>query len=940
MPFSQIKTSLRVRLLLISVSLEIVMLSILVGNSLHSVGEQQQEYLHHLQARYQQLFSVGLSVAVFNHDLATINDALQQIYTGALTDSDLPYIRVFDSTGEELATIGYPRIVEQKNRIFSEFHTFDFYRDLILSRAELEIGVVPIGYVEYGLSIHPLNEARHEILQQHLLIAACAILSTIVLLGLLGRYLTRHFNSLQRATEAITRGAMPSQLPLQYHDEIGDLARAMQTMAERLNEQQQQLQRSSDELSVIANYSYSCELWFSEDLTLRWVNQASRRVLGYTPEELLKSDNFLLELTDAEYHDCLSSALQKALKRSQSRCEPFRIRHADGEYFWAALLCKSAYSESGNLVGIRASILDIEEQRNTEQQLSESMRLLANANKIQQNLLENAQGEQARLRSLLTSMSVGILFENTEHTVDYYNPAFVRIWSLNAEKMHIGIPTERIMQYSNSVLNMPEHASQRILSLLPGDDPAETLEIVTSDGRTINQMSYPVQDEEARYIGQIWMFEDITRQKQTAEQLLYMAERDHLTGLYNRRRFQDELDRMITIHGRTEQSFAMLFFDLDEFKYINDTFGHSAGDTVLVRISNEIQSQVRANEFFSRLGGDEFALLAPVDDTAQAQSLAERIVRTISGLPFRFDNKNIRMTTSVGVSIYPDHGNHAEAIVSRADSAMYAAKQRGKNTARVFDPSMTNIMATSSHLTWNERIINALDNDQFVLHFQAIKDIKTNAINHYELLIRMLDSEDHDKLIMPNQFIPVAEKTSKILLIDQWVIRKAIKLLEQNPRIPGLALNLSGRSLDEPTLPIFIAKLLEESGVKASRLILELTETVAVSDISDAQRFIEEVHQLGCQVYLDDFGAGYSTFAYLKHIHADCLKFDGQFILNLSNDPTNQLFVRSMVDIAHGLNKKTVAEFVEDAETVELLRQLGVDMVQGYYIDKPSEMPS
>jgi len=312
------------------------------------------------------------------------------------------------------------------------------------------------------------------------------------------------------------------------------------------------------------------------------------------------------------------------------------------------------------------------------------------------------------------------------------------------------------------------------------------------------------------------------------------------------------------------------------------------------------------------------------------------VIQAVSSLPFRFEGKNLRITTSVGIANFPEHGFITDDLVAKADTAMYAAKKRGKNTARTFEQVMFDSGEMSQHLTWNERIITALDNDKFVLHYQEVRSLKTGTVSHYELLIRMQDDEHPDKLIMPNNFIPMAEKSGKILLIDQWVVAKTIDILAANENIPSLALNISGRSLDEPALAHQISSYLNKKQVDPKRLIVELTETAAVSDLADAQRFIEQMHRIGCRVYLDDFGAGFSTFSYLKHINADALKFDGQFIVNLSNDHENQIFVRSMVIIAKGLGKKTVAEFVEDADTMALLKEMGVDMVQGYYVHKPS----
>jgi len=228
-----------------------------------------------------------------------------------------------------------------------------------------------------------------------------------------------------------------------------------------------------------------------------------------------------------------------------------------------------------------------------------------------------------------------------------------------------------------------------------------------------------------------------------------------------------------------------------------------------------------------------------------------------------------------------------------------------------------------------------LDNDLLRLHFQGVYHTQDGTLSHLEVLVRMLDKDNPAKLIMPGHFIPVAERSGKILDIDRWVIRESIAILAKSENIPSLAVNISGRSFDEPTLPQYIAEQLKLSGVKPNRLHVELTETAAVSDLQDAERFIEALHQTGCIVCMDDFGTGFSSFAYLKHLKADVLKIDGLFIRDLPNDRDNQIFVKAILDVARGMHKTTVAEFVENAEILDMLKTFGVDLVQGYHLDMP-----
>jgi len=238
-------------------------------------------------------------------------------------------------------------------------------------------------------------------------------------------------------------------------------------------------------------------------------------------------------------------------------------------------------------------------------------------------------------------------------------------------------------------------------------------------------------------------------------------------------------------------------------------------------------------------------------------------------------------------------------------------------------------------MSWHNRIAQALEKNLYEMHFQGVFEAAQQTLSHLEVLIRMRDPNDPTNLIMPGQFIPVAEKSKQILHIDRWVIKRSIELLSRYPNLPPLAINISGRTFDEPDVPQFIRNQLSEWNVNPNRLIIELTETAAVSDIQDAQRFIEAIRQTGCRVCLDDFGSGFSTFSYLKYLNVEILKIDGLFIRDLPDNRDNQIFVKAMVEVARGLGKTTVAEFVEDAATLDMVRSLGVDMVQGYYLERP-----
>jgi diguanylate cyclase (GGDEF)-like protein/PAS domain S-box-containing protein len=567
-------------------------------------------------------------------------------------------------------------------------------------------------------------------------------------------------------------------------------------------------------------------------------------------------------------------------------------------------------------------------------QLAFRMHALRDSEARTQTYLADSEAEHARLQALLSAMNLGILFVGEDGRVVYHNPAFNRVWLLPEDEVLIGRTPREVFTESGSRLSEPERFNAHIETILAGRDAGDSLDIEVHDGRIATQLSYPVFEHEDRFIGHLWIYEDVTRERQTAEQLLYLAERDALTGLYNRHRFQLELERTLAESTRHGCEAALLYFDLDEFKAINDHFGHSAGDTLLIRVAGEVAGHTRKNEMLFRLGGDEFAVLLPSADPHQAESLAERIVRAIAAIPFRFEGRTLRITSSLGIALYPTHASDQDQLVACADAAMYQAKQAGKNAWRQYRADLDTAPEMVNRLSWNERLTRALAHDLFELHFQGVYHVGDRRLSHLEALIRLRD-EATGELVAPGQFIPVAEKSNKILEIDRWVLNQAVRLLAIYPEGPTIAVNLSGRSFDDPALPAWIADLLREHGAEPARLLIEITETAAVSDLSDAQRFIAALRQTGCGVCLDDFGAGFASFAYLKHIRVDTIKLDGMFIRNLPHDHDNQVFVRGMVEVARGLGKRTVAEFVEDEATLQLLASLGVDCAQGYHLDRP-----
>lgn len=427
---------------------------------------------------------------------------------------------------------------------------------------------------------------------------------------------------------------------------------------------------------------------------------------------------------------------------------------------------------------------------------------------------------------------------------------------------------------------------------------------------------------------------DITDRKHYESQILYMANRDPLTNLFNRRRFQEELENCIMQTKRFGTHGALLFLDIDNFKDINDSFGHQVGDKLLVNLANILKERLREVDILARLGGDEFAIILSGVDERHTMLVANHLRELIKQEVSIIEGKTIDITASIGIALFPKHGELAETLSSYADLAMYRAKEEGRNRVCLYTPEQKTQIEV--RLIWEKHVREALHQNRLVLHLQPLLDLCQNRIIGYEALLRMTDEKG--ELIYPNQFLNIVERFGLICDVDHWVVNESIALikeLDQKGMPSHLGINLSGRSLNNTGLLRLIKEKLGETRIDPANVVFEITESAAIENIINAERFILDLKHLGCRFALDDFGIGFSSFNYLKHLSVNYLKIDGSFIQNLSNSPADQHLVRAIVEVAHGLGKKIIAKSVGSTETIRLLREFGVDYVQGYFIGKP-----
>lgn len=516
-------------------------------------------------------------------------------------------------------------------------------------------------------------------------------------------------------------------------------------------------------------------------------------------------------------------------------------------------------------------------------------------------------------------------------------------WNGGAERLY-GYPAEEAIGQPAAMLDPATGTAQqdRLLRNVLAGVPVTRLdaERVRKDGGMIvvSEAISPVRGTDGRIVAIAVVARDITERRHYEERLRYLADYDQLTGLYNRRRFEEEIKRELARSGRYSLPGAVLSIDLDNFKSTNDFAGHPAGDGVLSAVGRVLRRRFRSSDVVARLGGDEFGVLLTSADVGAARKAAEDLLVAIHDCRPTFGGKTFRVTASIGVATFESDDATASELLVNADLAMYAAKAGGRDRLVVYTTSEGRRARATAKLTWAERIRDALDRDDgFVLHMQPILNLATDQISHGELLLRMRD--EYGNLIAPSAFLPAAERFGLIHAIDRWVVRRAIQMVAAgNPaaRLP-VSVNLSGDSVvGDPHLLEMIEGELKDAAIDPSMLIFEVTETAAIANMPEATMFARRVNELGASLALDDFGTGFGSFYYLKHLPVSYVKLDGEFIQNLPQSEVDAHMVNAIVGMAQGLGIKTVAESVSDEETIHVLRRQGVDYAQGFYVGRPA----
>jgi Amt family ammonium transporter len=423
-----------------------------------------------------------------------------------------------------------------------------------------------------------------------------------------------------------------------------------------------------------------------------------------------------------------------------------------------------------------------------------------------------------------------------------------------------------------------------------------------------------------------------------AKKMDYLATHDALTGLVNRREFEDVLAQALSTSRQSELVHVLCYLDLDQFKVVNDTCGHVAGDELLRQLGDIMHGNIRQGDILGRLGGDEFGLLFLNCPASKALNVLEKIRASMRGFRFVWSDKSFSIGISIGLVEINSSTESLTAALSAADAACYVAKETGRNRIHVYQPDDQELLRRRSEMQWVTRIQRAIEKDSFRLRYQPIVSTASNSVYGYEMLLDMIDVDG--EVIPPGSFLPAAERYSLMTHIDRWVVANALAWIQERiaagDEFEFCSINLSGDNLGSPGFLEYVIEQLQRFSLPNHRICFEITETAAISNINQARRFISELKRLGCLFALDDFGSGMSSFAYLKNLPVDYLKIDGNFIRDIVADKVDRAMVESINQVGHVMQIKTIAEFVEDQDILDVLKGIGIDYAQGYYIQQPS----
>lgn len=654
-----------------------------------------------------------------------------------------------------------------------------------------------------------------------------------------------------------------------------------------------------------------------EGIITSW-NPSAERLFGYSQQEVLGQN---IRLLFPEERLAEETTFIEKIRNHQS------VTHFE----------TNRKSKTGETIDVSISLSPLLDSENQLIGISKIIRDISRETQLRNALLH----QHERLKVTMDSIGDAVITTDAIGIIDYLNPVAEKMtgWGLHEA---IGQPLQAVFNIINEKSRLPcldpvaLCLSEKKVFALANDTV-----LINRQGIEfgIEDSAAPIRGRNNEILGVVLVFHDVTLQRQLANEISFRASHDVLTGLLNR----TEFEQVLTLHLKNQrepfQMSALLFIDLDQFKLVNDACGHNAGDTVLREVAHMMQSCVRSTDTLARIGGDEFAIILSKCDIEKAMKLAKMLCRQIDQYRYIHQNQKFKIGASIGLVMIDDQWSSVEEIMQAADSACYEAKRAGRNRVHPYYDKLSAIDSNRHQIQWASRLEQALEDQRFILFYQKIQPIQPSLSSHIEILLRLND--DNGVLIEPSQFLPAAERFNLIGRIDRWVITEVMTWISshhQLSEIDTIAINLSGHSLSDLAFHQFALQLVDAAPSCAKKLCIEITETVAITNISYAKKFIQSMKQYGVRFSLDDFGSGVSSFGYLNNLPVDYLKIDGQFIEDILENNIGRAIVRCISDIAHVTNTKTIAEWVDSQAVANFLGDMGIDYLQGFMIHRPEPL--
>jgi len=695
-----------------------------------------------------------------------------------------------------------------------------------------------------------------------------------------------------------------------------------QRMVRRGEEAEEALKLSQERFNLAVTGSND-GLWDWDILTDEvYYSPRFKQLLGLSEREMEGTISALMSRLHSEDKQPAEQAFEEHLQRAVPFDIEMRLLTKAGEYRWFRTRGRSVRNAEGAAVRMAGAITDVTDRKLAAVELF---------------------SEKERAQVTLASIADGVITTDTGGWVEYLNPVAEELtgWTTAAAA---GLPLQAVFRMIDETSRkLAPNPIEMVLREERTIEVATIMLLVRDDGGEVPivQSAAPIRDRSGHITGVVLVLHDVSRERQYAAKLSYQASHDSLTELINRTEFENRLSLALKSAAQLGRHHAVMYLDLDQFKVVNDTCGHAAGDQLMRQVSSVLQRRLREGDTLARLGGDEFGVLLENCAPDNALRIGDELRQTVADFHFSWENRSFNIGVSVGLVNVEDGLFTLADVMSAADTACYMAKEKGRNRVQVYHRDDSELSMRQGEMEWIGRLQKALAEDRFVLYAQDIVEVDPARRHgtHCEILIRMLD--ERGELVPPMAFIPAAERYNLMPAIDRWVIRTAFATISRQRAEGGgfdfgvCAINLSGASIGDERFLEFLREQFVHFGVPPQTICFEITETAAIANLDKAAHFIRELKSLGCLFSLDDFGAGMSSFAYLKHLPVDFLKIDGGFVKDMAEDPIDRAMVEAINSVGHVLGKQTIAEFVDSDRVMVMLREIGVDFAQGVGVAKP-----